>query len=253
MRGATSREMHPLAGKVAVVTGGGRGIGRAVALAFARAGARTALVARTASQLEQVAGFIREAGGQSDVFSADVTDRDQVEAIATGLRRACGRLDILFNNAGGGIERARVLDSDPDLWVKDVHANLMSAYLVSRALLPLMIESGGGRIINVGSGMGHVPGAGISAYHVGKTGLWMLTRCLSEEVWDKGIDVNELVPGPVATDRITSRMQLGGPPLFAPSERVKPPEDVVPLALWLATQPPGGPTAQSFSLARRPI
>jgi 3-oxoacyl-[acyl-carrier protein] reductase len=83
--------------------------------------------------------------------------------------------------------------------------------------------------------------------------MWMFTQCLSEEVWEHGIDVNELIPGPVATDLTDGRMKVGGPPPFAPSEHVKTPEDVTPLALYLATQPNGGPTGQSFSLTRRPI
>ena len=81
----------------------------------------------------------------------------------------------------------------------------------------------------------------------------MLTRCLAEEVWPHGIDVNEIVPGPVLTRATSGRMQVGGPPPFAPSERVKTPEEVASLAVYLATQPAGGPTAQSFSLARRPL
>jgi 3-oxoacyl-[acyl-carrier protein] reductase len=146
-----------------------------------------------------------------------------------------------------------VAESDPDLWIRDLQVNLTSAYLVTRALVGLMMRNGGGKIINVGSGIGHQAGAGSSAYRVGKAGLWMLTRCLAEELWPHGIEVNELIPGPVLTRLTQGRMELGGPPPFAPSERLKAPEDVVSLALWLATQPPGGPTAQSFSLARRPL
>ena len=176
-----------------------------------------------------------------------------VDALAEKVRGEFDRLDILVNNAGGGIERNSILDSDPDIWIKDVTVNCISAYLVSHALLPLMIDSGGGRIINVGSGMGHRPTASSSAYHVGKAGMWMFTQCLSEEVWEHNITVNELIPGPVATHLTGGRMRVGGPPPFAPSEVVKAPEDVVPLALFLATQPDGGPTAQTFSLTRRPI
>ncbi|MCZ6633023.1 MAG: SDR family NAD(P)-dependent oxidoreductase [bacterium] len=239
-----------LTGKVAVVTGGGRGIGRAIALAFADEGADLCLVARTESQLNEVAEEVRTKGRQALTVSTDVTDRVQVEEMAAQVNNTFGQLDILVNNAGGGIERNRIAESDPDLWIKDVRVNLISAYLVTHALLPLMIESGGGKIINTGSGMGHRSSPKSSAYHVGKAGLWMFTQCLAEEVWEHGIDVNELVPGPVAS-RDPSR--VGATSGFAPSERVKATEDVAPLALFLATQPPGGPTAQSFSLARRPI
>ncbi|MDP6775863.1 MAG: SDR family oxidoreductase [Candidatus Latescibacteria bacterium] len=242
-----------LTDKVAVVTGGGRGIGRAIALALAREGADICVVARTESQIGSVSEEIRDLGRKALAVSADVTDQEQVEAMAKAVRDAFGRVDILVNDAGGGIEPKPVLESDPDLWVKDVEVNLIGAYRVTRSLLPLMVSAGGGRIINLGSGMGHQSGAGSSAYRIGKAGLWMLTRCLGEELWEQGIEVNELIPGPVETDLTRPRMTAGGPPPFAPSERVKLPDEVVPLALYLATQPPGGPTAQSFSLTRRPI
>ena len=245
--------MSKLAEKIALVTGSGRGIGRALALAFAREGADLVLAARTPEQLDAVAADIRALGRRVLSVPTDVADRASVDALAENVRREFGRLDILVNNAGGGIEHNRILDSDPELWIADVTVNCISAYLVSRALLPLMIDSGGGRVINVGSGMGHRPTPNSSAYHVGKAGMWMLTQCLAEEVWEHAIAVNEIIPGPVATHLTQGRMQVGGPPPFAPSEVVKAPEDVVPLALFLVTQPDGGPTAQSFSLARRPI
>jgi len=238
--------------KTALVTGSGRGIGKAVALAFAKEGAKLVLIALTDSQLQETAKEIKDAGGEAITITADLTDLNQVTQMTNQVREQTAHIDILFNNAGGGIEKNHVAESDPELWIKDVNVNLTSAYLVTHAILPLMMESGG-KIINVGSGMGHSPGAGSSAYHVGKAGMWMLTRCLADEVWEHGITVNELIPGPVATDLTAGRMSVGGPPPFAPSEYVKGPNDVVPLAMWLATQPSHGPTAQSFSLTRRPI
>ncbi len=247
------QEERKLEGKVTVVTGGGRGIGAAIAIACAREGARLALVARTVEQLNDVAKVIDEVGADVTTIPTDVTDQLQTDAMAQSVREYFGRVDILFNNAGGGSERRPVAESEPNQWIYDVTLNLTSAYLVTHALLPLMIESGGGKIINTGSGMGHRPGSGSSAYRVGKAGMWMLTQCLAEELWEHGITVNELIPGPVATAATKGRMEVGGPPPFAPSEYVKGPEDVVPLAMWLATQPDHGPTAQSFSLTRRPI
>ena len=241
--------MPLLSDKVAVVTGSGRGIGRAIAIAYAAEGADLVLAARSAAELEAVAAELRALGGNAVVVPADVTRREAVDDLARVVRREFGRLDVLVNNAGGGLEKRGILDSDPDLWAEDVTVNCISAYLVSRALLPLMIESGGGRVINVGSGMGHRPTASGCAYHVGKAGLWMFTRCLAEEVWQHNVTVNELIPGPVAT-RLTAG---AGPPPYSDSEVIKEPEDVAPLALFLATQPDHGPTAQSFSLTRRPI
>jgi 3-oxoacyl-[acyl-carrier protein] reductase len=111
----------------------------------------------------------------------------------------------------------------------------------------------GSKIINIGSGMGHSSGNSNSSYRVGKAGAWMLTQCMAEEFWEQGIEVNELVPGPVITDATKDVFEVGGAPPFAASERVKTPEEVAPLALWLASQKLGGPTGQSFSLARRPL
>ena len=241
-----------LEGQIALVTGGGRGIGRSIAMAFANAGAEVILVARTKTQLEHTRKEINKTEGKATALSADLTDRAQVATTAEKIRDQTDRIDILVNNAGGGMEPKAVADSDPDLWIKDIEANLFSAYLVTHAILPLM-KATGGKIINIGSGMGHSSGAGSSAYHVGKAGMWMLTRCLADEVWEDGITVNELIPGPVATDLTTGRMEVGGPPPFAPSEYVKGPDDVTPLAMWLAAQPDHGPTAQTFSLTRRAI
>ena len=94
---------------------------------------------------------------------------------------------------------------------------------------------------------------GNSSYAVAKAGVWMFTQVLAREVWEQGVEVNEIVPGPVATRLTEGRMRVGGPPPFDPSERVKAPAEVAELVLWLATRPAGGPTAQSFSLARRPL
>jgi len=241
--------MPLLSDKVAVVTGSGRGIGRAIAIAYAAEGADLVLAARGGAELAAVAAEVRALGRRAIAVSTDVTRREAVDDLAGAVRREFGRLDILVNNAGGGLEKRSILESDPDLWVEDVRVNCISAYLVSRALLPLMISSGGGRVINVGSGMGHRPTASGCAYHVGKAGMWMFTRCLAEEVWQHNVTVNELIPGPVAT-RLTSG---AGPPPYSDSEVIKEPEDVAPLALFLATQPDHGPTAQSFSLTRRSI
>lgn len=244
---------QPLSGKVAVVTGGGRGIGRALAFAFAAAGADLALCARTQQQIDAVAEDVRRRGKRALSVACDVADWTQVQAFARRTADSFGRVDIVVNNAGGGTARGPLLESEPSSWWPVVEVNLLGTYLVTRAFLPHLIASGGGKIINIGSGMGHEPRPGNISYSVAKAGVWMLTRALAQEVWEQGIDVNEIVPGPVATHLTAGTMQLGGPPPFAPSERVKPPEDVAELALWLATRPPGGPTAQAFSLARRPV
>lgn len=241
----------PLEGSVAVVTGGGRGIGRAIAIALARAGADVCVASRTEAQIDEVASQIQAMGRRSVAVPADITDRDQVGGLVARVGADMGRIDVLVNNAGGSADRAEIIDSDIDRWLGVLEVNLVGAFLVTRAFLPLMVESGGGKIINIGSGLGHAPHSG--AYSVAKAGLWMFTRQLATEVWRHGIEVNEIVPGPVVTDATKDRFTLGEAPSFAPSERAKSPDEVAPLAVWLATQPPGGPTGQSFSLGRRPL
>lgn len=248
-----SQPSHPLTGQVALVTGGGRGIGRSIAVAYAQAGADVCVMARTTGEIQAVAKEITGMGRKAIALTADVTDRSAVEQAVTEFSENFERLDILVNNAGGATDRSGFLESSVEDWVSAVRLNIEGVYLVSRFFTPLMIQSGGGKIINVGSGMGHRAGDSNSSYRVGKAGAWMLTQCMSEELWGHGIEVNELVPGPVATDATKGIMKIGGPPPFAPSERVKSPDEVAPMALWLVTQLAGGPTGQSFSLARRPI
>jgi 3-oxoacyl-[acyl-carrier protein] reductase len=243
--------VQDLTGQSAVVTGGGRGIGRAIALALADAGADVAVVARTSSEIGEVSALIRRKGRKGVPVTADLTDSSNVESAVNLIRFEFGAVDILVNNAGGATDRSPMVESSREDWLGAVRLNIDSVYLMTVGLVPFM--SKGSKIINVGSGMGHSAGGSNSSYRVGKAGAWMLTQCMAEEFWELGIEVNELVPGPVLTDATKDVMEVGGPPPFAPSERVKTPEEVVPLALWLARQKPGGPTGQSFSLARRPL
>ena len=247
------RSAADLSGKVALVTGGGRGIGRATALALAGAGADVAVAARSQNEVATVAEEVRELGRRSVAITCDVTSYDACRVMVERTLGELGRLDVLICNAGGGEERKPVADSEPERWSHTVAVNLLGVYYCCRAALPAMTEAGSGKIVVVGSGMGHVPSTGNSAYNTAKAGAWMLTRCLSQEVWRHGIDVNEVVPGPVLTRLTEDHFVLGQPPPFAESERVKRPEEVADLILWLAQRPPGGPTGQSFSLARRPI
>ncbi len=240
--------------QVAVVTGGGRGIGRAVALAFARQGARVAVIARTATQLDEVAQQIQAEGGEALALPCDVTDPEAVRQAMQQVVDRWGRLTLLVNNAGGALVRKKLWETEPELWRTSIEVNLLGTFHCCRWAVPHMIRSGGGKIINVGSGVGHEPRAGNSAYCSAKAGVWMLTRCLALELWEYDIEVNEVVPGPVYTE-LTAEIfdPTGKTPPLAPSERVKTPDDCVELFLFLASCPPGGPTGQSFSLARRPL
>ena len=244
----TNRE-ETLAGKVALVTGAGRGIGRAVAIAYAGAGAAVTCAARTRGQIEAVAAEIEAAGGQAFAVTTDVSDPASVERAVAETAARFGGLDILVINAGVSPSKSEVADSDAAVWSATIAINLTGAYLCARAAIPHLKARGGGKIITVGSGMGHRGSAGSSAYSVSKAGLWMFTRILGQELRGDNISVNELIPGPVNT--AMTPVPTAGEPAIPDGEWFKEPEEVAPLALFLATAPDGGPTAQSFSLMRR--
>ena len=232
-----------LAGKGAVVTGAGRGIGRAIALGYARAGASICCAARTETEIEETARRIRGEGGTAVAFQTDITQWPAVQALFDFSESELGGIDIAVLNAGVNLNHNAVEDSDPAAWEETIRTNLLGAYYCARAAIPAMKKRGGGKIITIGSGMGHRGFAESSAYCCSKAGLWMLTRVLAQELWQQNISVNELIPGPVRTEMDAV--------LDIESEWIKSPEDVVPMALFLATQPDIGPTAQSYSLMRR--
>eukprot|EP00913_Durusdinium_trenchii_P028358 g26586.t1 len=243
----------PLLKTTALVTGGGRGIGRAIAVAFAQAGADVAVTARSRHEIESVAEEIRETGRRSMAVVCDVTDSAGVSAMVESVADELGPVTLLVNNAGGGLERKPVGEDDPDTWRQTIDVNLFGTYLCSRAVLPGMKAAGGGKIVNIGSGMGYQARSNNSSYNAAKAAVAMFGKCLATEVWDDNICVNELIPGPVSTQLTAGIFEADAPhPQFA-SEWVKRPADVVPMAMFLATQPDRGPTGQVFSIARRPF
>ena len=241
-----------LQGKVAVITGAGRGIGRAVAVGFAAEGASICAAARTTSEIEAVAEEIRNSGGNAIAAQADVTNYGDVERMSKAAADAFGGIDIVFINAGGNIEPGLIEDSDPEGWAATLDLNLKGAYFTAKSAIPYLKARGGGKMITLGSGIGHNGRVSTSAYACAKAGTWMLTRVLSQELWEYNISVNELVPGPVLTPGAIASWEREGQGVNTiTSEWVKEAEDVLPLALFLATQPDKGPTSQSFSLMRR--
>ncbi len=232
-----------LAGKGAVVTGAGRGIGRAIALGYARAGASICCAARTETEIQDTVREIRGEGGTAVAFQADVRQRQAVGALFDFAAAEFAGIDIAVLNAGVNLDHGAVEGSDPAAWEETIRTNLLGAYYCARAAIPGMKRRGGGKIVTIGSGMGHRGFSESSAYCCSKAGLWMLTRVLAQELWPHNISVNELIPGPVRTEMDAV--------LDIESEWMKSPEDVVPMALFLATQPDIGPTAQSYSLMRR--
>lgn len=240
-----------LSGKAAVVTGAGRGIGRAIALAYAGAGAAVACAARTLREIEETAVAIRENGGRAIAVETDITSLESTRALFARAAVEFGRVDIAVLNAGGNYDRQSVEASDPEAWRLTVEVNLLGAYYCAQAAIPYLKQSGAGKIITIGSGLGRRGTAGCSAYACSKAGLWMLTRVLAQELLPYNISVNELIPGPVQTAIDDAFGGQGSVIAGKESEWVKAPEDVAPLALFLACQPDIGPTAQSYSLMRR--
>lgn len=243
---------QPLGGKVAIVTGAGRGIGKGIALAYAKAGAAVCCVARTAADIEQTTQEILLAGGQALPIAADVAQPAAVQQMVQIAVETFGGLDIMVINAGLGGDRRSVETSSPDLWRNTIEVNLLGAYFCAQAAIPALRQRGEGKIITLGSGLGHRGKAGRSDYACSKAGLWMLTRVLAQELRPDNISVNEIIPGPVRTD-MTARFQAAlrlDPSLGSGGEWFKTPDDLVPLAMFLATQPTMGPSGQSFSLRR---
>ena len=242
-----------LSGKVVVVTGAGRGIGRAIAVGYAAAGAAVCCVARTESEIARTVVDIRSDGGTATSIQADVTDYDSVVHAFDFATSEFGGVDIVVVNAGGNLDDSRDVESGSlEQWTDTVQVNLVGAYYTAKAAIPHLKDRGGGKIIAIGSGLGRRGRPGMSAYATAKAGLSMLVRVLAQELWQHDISVNELIPGPVLTGRVTQAYaQKAGSVFQDDSEWIKTPEDVVPLALHLATQPENGPTGQTFSLMRR--
>lgn len=195
-----------LEGKTALITGASKGLGRAMALALAKAGVRLALVARNVEQLNETAAAIRAAGAQASVFQADVRDESQVAKLERAVTKEFGKLQILINNAGINIRKA-VTEFTLAEWRDVMDTNLTSVFLMCRAFVPHMKGQDYGRIINMTSIMSHVSIAGRSAYSASKTGLLGFTRALALELAPEKITVNGISPGPFATEMNTVLMQ----------------------------------------------
>ena len=192
--------MKSLTGRFALITGASKGLGKAMALALAEAGATVALVSRDATKLNEVAAEIRTRGGRAEVFVADVTDEAQVARVREEFTAKCGgALHILINNAGINI-RKPVTDFTLEEWNRVIHTNLTSAFLLCRDFIPMMRGHGYGRIINMTSMMAHVSLPGRTAYSASKTALLGFTRALALELAPDKITVNGISPGPFATE-----------------------------------------------------
>jgi NAD(P)-dependent dehydrogenase (short-subunit alcohol dehydrogenase family) len=242
-----------------LVTGASRGIGRAIARAFADEGAWVALCARSRENLEEVAKDLNQGDGRAVAIPCDVTAKDQVAEALEKLSRTWGKLDILVNNAGAS-GRTPMDDPSDDLWHSILSTNLTGAYAVTKASLELM-NSGSGRIINISSVLGRFGVPGYAAYCTSKHGLIGLTRALALQLVSRGITVNAISPGWVSTDMAdkgihdTAEVMGITPEEFrktaidaVPIRRFIEPEEVAKLVLYLASNDASGITGQTYNL-----
>lgn len=191
--------METLDGQVALITGGGRGIGAETAKLLAQHGATVVLVARTQAQLEATAAQIRDSGGKAYWFAADVADEGALREVVQGALSINGGVNILVNNAGFIRAFGEVATSDPTEWWHTLEGNLKGMYLTTRLVLPSMLEQGRGQILNVLSVAGTRAFARLSAYSCAKAAGLMFTRILAKEVRKQGVRVMAILPGAVDT------------------------------------------------------
>ena len=239
-----------LTNKVAIVTGAGRGIGKAIAIAYAAEGAYVVIAARSEDQLNEVADEISANGGNVLAVPADLRNRTEVENLVHKTVDSFSQIDILVNNAGIN-PRGLFLDTTDEEWDEVWKINVMGVVHCCRVVLPVMQKQGWGNIINIGSGMGQVGHADLSIYCASKAALHGLTQAIAEEVWQDGIIANVLIPGPVKTE-LSKPVWKDDNIIRAQSDPWKEPEKVVASALFLATQPTdSGMTGQILSIMRR--
>ena len=227
--------------QVAIVTGAGRGIGAASALALAEAGADVVISSRTKAQLDAVAAQIEALGRRAVVVRADLSDLDAVAALAGVAQRELGRLDVVVNNVGGSLPRA-FLDTSPRRLISEFSWNVATAHALTRAAVPIMLETGGGSVVGISSMMGRTAGRGFVAYGTAKAALSHWTRLAAQDLAPR-IRVNAIAVGSIATsaleivledDGLRTAMEQG-----TPLKRIGDPEEIAATVLFLAS-PAGG-------------
>ena len=249
-----------LAGKRAVVTGAGRGIGRSIALALAEAGADVAVSARTANDVEALVAEIRATGRQGVGVTCDVTDPEQVQQMMTAVTEGLGGIDILVNNAGNAGSH-KFLNHPDELWQRMLSVNLTSVYYVTKAFVPALINQRSGRIINIASIASRVGGQYIAAYTAAKHGALGLTRALAVELLPYNITVNAICPGYVNTPMtdasvsnimartgMTEEQAREALEKTSPQRRLIEADEVAAIAVFLAQENSRGITGQAINI-----
>jgi NAD(P)-dependent dehydrogenase (short-subunit alcohol dehydrogenase family) len=235
-----SNEEKKLSGKVALITGGSRGIGKAVAIAYARQGAAVLVCARGEADLNRAVDEIRSAGGEVHGRTGDVGDPGQTKAIVGEAREHFGKVDVLVNNASALGPRVPISQYPVSAWEEVVRVNLTGAFLMSQEILKIMMPQRRGAIINVSSGVGRVGRARWGAYAASKFGVEGLTQVLADEVREFGIRVNTVNPGPTRTE-----MRALAYPKEDP-KTLPTPDQVMPVFLYLASDDSAAVTGQSL-------
>lgn len=243
---------------VVLVTGGGRGIGRAIALAFADPGATVAVLSRTAAELQETAAAIHARGAEAVALTLDITDEAAVAAGFVDLRRRCERLDVLVNCAGlgGGLP---IHTTDTASWRRIVDTNIWGTFLVTRQAVPFLRE--GGRVVNLSSVLGRFGVPGYTAYCASKHAVIGFTRALALELAERGITVNAICPGWVETKMAEEGMRAGAAAqgvsfeqfrvsalAHVPIRRIIQPEEVASLVRFLASPGAAAITGQTYNI-----
>jgi NAD(P)-dependent dehydrogenase (short-subunit alcohol dehydrogenase family) len=234
-----------LKSKTAIVTGASRGIGKAIALGFAKAGARVALTSRKMNDLEVSAAEIKSFGGEGFPVQAHLGKMDEISRMVNTVMDKFGRIDILVNNAGTNPGMGTVLDADERIWETIMNVNLKGVYFCSQAVAKVMKKQGGGKIVNIASIDGITPEPGVSIYDISKAGVRMITSAFAVELAPFNIHVNSIAPGPISTKLMDShwfhlppeeaKKQKEALAKMTPMRRIGEPDEIVGAAIYLAS------------------